>query len=358
MIDAIIVGGGLSALAMSKELEARGLSYRVFDDGLQRSSMVAGGVYNPVILKRFTLAWKAGEQMRTSLSLYRSLEREWGVPLDMRVPVLRRLHSAEEQNGWFEAMDKPGLGEFMSGTLEHRKVEGIQAPYGYGRVRESGWIDTAVLLTTWKAKLKEKNLLHSLTFDYNTLKIHEEKVVYEKVEARRVIFCEGYALKMNPYFSWLPLTGTKGELLIIYCDGLHLDFILKSSVFMIPLGNDLYKVGATYAWQDKTQLPTAEGKSELLAKLDIFLKRPYEVKEHLAGIRPTVADRRPLVGDHPQFRRVSVINGLGSRGVLVAPYAAGALARYLYDKEDLDPVINIYRFTKRYQNAVKEGTTF
>lgn len=345
-------------MAMSRELEERGLSYHVFDDSQQKSSMVAGGVYNPVILKRFTLAWKAGEQMRSSLSLYRTLEKEWGETFDLRVPVLRRFHSVEEQNGWFEAMDKPGLKDFMSEALEYRKIEGIEALHGYGRVIESGWIDTATLLKSWKNRLKGANLLHEETFDYNALEIHEDKVVYDGVEAGRIIFCEGYALTKNPYFSWLPLLGTKGELLIIYCKGLQLDFILKSAVFLIPLGNDLYKVGATYAWQDKTQLPTAEGKRELLNKLDVFLKRPYEVKEHLAGIRPTVADRRPLVGIHPQFKRVSIVNGLGSRGVLVAPYAAGSLARFLYDKEDLDPVINIHRFSKRYQKAVKEGTTF
>ena len=38
---------------------------------------------------------------------------------------------------------------------------------------------------------------------------------------------------------------------------LNLDVVVKTGIFIIPLGNDIYKVGATYNWEDKTNTPTA-----------------------------------------------------------------------------------------------------
>jgi glycine/D-amino acid oxidase-like deaminating enzyme len=44
--------------------------------------------------------------------------------------------------------------------------------------------------------------------------------------------------------------------------------------------------------------------------------------EHFAGVRPTVKDRRPLVGTHEYS---AILNGLGTRGVMLGPSMAKAL---------------------------------
>ena len=66
-VDYIIVGLGLAGLAFTKELDNNKKSYIVFEDNSQRSSIVAGGMYNPVILKRFTPVWNAIEQLEIAL---------------------------------------------------------------------------------------------------------------------------------------------------------------------------------------------------------------------------------------------------------------------------------------------------
>jgi glycine oxidase len=58
-LDYIIVGCGLAGVSFCEELRAHGKSFVVFDDQSQQSSIVAAGLYNPVILKRFTAVWKA-----------------------------------------------------------------------------------------------------------------------------------------------------------------------------------------------------------------------------------------------------------------------------------------------------------
>lgn len=108
----------------------------------------------------------------------------------------------------------------------------------------------------------------------------------------------------------------------------------------------MYRVGATYKWKDKTNAPTEECKLELLQKLNTFLKCPYEVVDHVAGIRPTVSDRKPLVGRHPEYKNMYLLNGLGSRGVMIAPMASMQLYALIEDKRALDPEMDLSRFTR------------
>ena len=124
--------------------------------------------------------------------------------------------------------------------------------------------------------------------------------------------------------------------------------MIKSSVFIIPIGEDLYRIGATYKWKDKTNNPTEEAKSELLEKLGELIDCDYELVDHIAGIRPTVTDRRPLVGQHPLHANLYVLNGLGSRGVMIGPYAASRLFRYIEYNEALPAEMDIARFKKKY----------
>lgn len=58
---------------------------------------------------------------------------------------------------------------------------------------------------------------------------------------------------LNPFFNKLPLDGTKGELLLVKAPNLNLD-VMKIFSFCFIIGNDLYKVGATYNWEDKTNM--------------------------------------------------------------------------------------------------------
>lgn len=348
MVDYLVVGLGLAGISFCEQLENHGKSYRVISDTSQQASLVAGGLYNPVILKRFTMAWKAREQMAMAMPYYKVLEEKLDTPLDIKIPVLRRFASLEEQNNWFAAMDKPNLDYFLSPTILQNANPSIDAPFGYGEVHYTGKVDTKKLITAYTAYLETKGWLQQEGFEYETLEVQSTRVRYKNLTAKKIVFAEGYGLKKNPYFNYLPLNGTKGELLTIHAPNLQEDRVIKSSVFIIPLGADLYRIGATYKWKDKTNTPTEEAQEELLDKLNIFLTCPYNVVDHVAGIRPTVADRRPLVGVHPKHPNVLLLNGFGSRGVLIAPYASGNLYQAMEYGKTLDPEMDIERFTKKW----------
>ncbi|MEX2350499.1 MAG: FAD-dependent oxidoreductase, partial [Flavobacteriaceae bacterium] len=300
MVDYILVGLGLAGIAFCEKLEAHKKSYIVFDAGKEASSSVAGGLYNPVILKRFTPAWNAADQIKRIDPFYRNLESKLGVKLDYKQPVYRIFHSVEEQNLWFEALDKPQLEPFLSQKIHPNKNKVVVAPFGFGEVLHSGRIDTATLLEKYRDYLLKQDKLIENSFEHHKLQV-SDALEYGSIKAKQIVFAEGFGLKHNPFFKNLPLVGNKGELLTIRAPELKLVTIVKSSIFIIPLGKDLYRVGATYNWKDKSVTTTKEAKEELLLKLDKIMKCSYEVVVQDAGIRPTVADRKPLVGRHPVY---------------------------------------------------------
>lgn len=344
MIDCIVVGLGLAGIAFCEELEAEGKKIIVFEDDSQKSSTVAGGLYNPVILKRFTPVWNADEQLEVALPFYEALEEKLQTSFDEKLPVMRRFAAIEEQNMWFEASDKPKLSKYLDTQLVINTNEAVDAPFSLGKVKETGRIFTGKLLKAYREYLQAKNYLRNESFQYEKLTIEDEFVQYQNIQAKKIVFCEGFGIKKNPYFSYLPLNGTKGELLFIKAPTLKIDYVLKSSVFLIPQGNDVYTVGATYNWTDKTNTTTEEAKSELVTKLSKLINCEYEIIAHVAGIRPTVIDRRPLVGIHPENPKLAVLNGLGTRGVMIAPTVAKQLYKHLEYQAELPNEINIKRF--------------
>src|SRR6056297_433882 len=311
MLDYIVVGLGLAGTAFCETLRRHNKRFVVFNDTSQRASLVAGGLSNPVILKRFTMAWKANTLMPVANSFYHELERTLEVKLISDLPVYRKFASIAEQNMWFEAADKPDLKSYLSPKLVSNGNQGLIAPYNFGKVMQASRLDTKVALSSYAAFLDKKSLLVSDSFDYALLKQKEGYVVYGSRTAKHVVFAEGFGLRQNPFFNYLPMQGSKGEYLIVKCPKLKEINAIKSSIFVIPLGNDLYKIGANYDRDTSTNLPTGNTKKELMKTLDSLLVCPYKVVGDEAGIRPTVKDRKPLVGQHPKYDGLFVLNGFG-----------------------------------------------
>ncbi len=344
-VDYIIVGLGLAGLAFAEELTKHNKSFIIFEDQSQHSSFVAAGTYNPVVLKRFNAVWDVQQQLAYALPLYKDLEQRLGQKFDYQLDIHRIFNSIEEQNNWFIACDKPVLCDYMHPVVMKNENTTIKAPFGFGRLTKTGWINTKALLQAYREYLFKKHQLLKERFDYTQLTFIDTSVNYQHITAKHIVFCEGFGMRQNPYFKELPMEEAKGELLTIHAPRLQLKSVLKGPVFVQPIGNDLYKVGATFNWEDKTSNPTAEAKEELLLKLQTMITIPFEVIAHEAGIRPTVKDRRPLVGIHKEHTQLAILNGLGTRGVLLGPSMAKALYEYLELAIALPKEISIERFS-------------
>ena len=134
--------------------------------------------------------------------------------------------------------------------------QSINAPFGLGSVTNTGKIDTKALLDAYIDYLQKRDLIVNECFEYSKVIFKEDCVKYKTITAKKIVFCEGYGVVKNPFFKNIPLKEAKGELLTIHSPNLNINYIIKSSVFIMPLGNDTYKVGATFNWTDKTLNPT------------------------------------------------------------------------------------------------------
>ena len=342
-VDYIVVGLGLAGINFVELLQKQGKSFVVFDSGENYSSWVSGGLYNPVILKRLTLSWNAAEQLARALPVYSAIEARLGKTFDHKLPVHKKFQSYEDLNNWTIATDKPHLKPYLNPTPISNAPKGVKVPFGMGQVLNTGKVDTAALMQAYAENLRERGLLISERLDYNQLDL-TTGVGYKNIQAKKIIFAEGFGLKQNPYFDSSKLKGNKGELLIVDVPDLKLDFVLKTDVFIIPLGGTRFSVGATYNWQDKTLDPTDEGKEKLLKALEKLIELDYTVVEHRVGIRPTTADRRPLVGVHPEYTQMAMLNGLGTRGIMIGPTVAHQLYEHLEHDQPLPEEIDIKRF--------------
>lgn len=344
----IIVGFGLAGMAIAKELEDKGHAFVVLDNASQVSSRVAAGVFNPVILKRFTPVWNADEQLDRLFPFYKDVSDRLGDDYVTFFETLKVFKSIEDQNNWFMACDNPLLEKYMEPKLQKEEIAGVQYYEGFGKVKGTGRVLVTKVLDDYKKYLSEKNQFLEIPFEHSQLKMNDVGVSYQDITAKKVIFAEGYGLKENPFFNYLPLTGTKGEMLFIKAPELKLTQQIKSSLFVLPMGDAIYWVGATFNWTDKTTQATKEGREQLLEKLNTMIDVPYEVVNQFGGIRPTVKDRRPLVGVHPKYPQLIVFNGMGTRGVMIAPTVAKQLYQHIETGKELPNEINITRFSELF----------
>jgi glycine/D-amino acid oxidase-like deaminating enzyme len=110
------------------------------------------------------------------------------------------------------------------------------------------------------------------------------------------------------------------------------------------LGDDRYRVGASYIRDYKHASATKKARIWLEDQLKKHVKLPFTVLNHGVGLRPTVPDRKPLLGQHPKHPQLACINGLGSRGVLWAPYAASLLTDSLFQGRLVPKEFDLRRF--------------
>ena len=343
-VDVLVVGLGLAGVAYIETLQRHDKSFHVFDQSSSGSSAIAAGIYNPTVLKRFNMTWKGDEFHRFSLPFYAQIARRLNTVIDHPSPIHKLFNNQAEHNQWMVAADRPDLSNFLLPAINKNLLNGVNTPHGYASLQHCGRINTSKLIAAYKASIQSS--LSEETFDYAALESGEDHVLYKGFKANYIVFCEGYAMVNNPYFKQLPLVGSKGQILIIKAPELKSLAILKGPIFIAPLGDDLYWAGASFEQQDKTLEITEKGKLWLRDKIAKMISVPFTIEKHLTHIRPTVKDRRPLLGAHETHPNIYLFNGMGSRGVLTAPLAAKWLFSSIEEGSALMEEVHIDRFKK------------
>ncbi|MDC7994314.1 NAD(P)/FAD-dependent oxidoreductase [Altibacter sp. HG106] len=342
-LDYIIVGLGIGGLALARRLEERGHSFVVFDTQEDGATAVAGGTINPVVLKRFKAVWKASEFFESAQHFYRDLQKDLSPEFLDEIPVRRILQSAEEQNDWLVASDSEQCKTFLRSQIAVNPYEAIKAPFGLGTVRNTLQLKTPLLLEGFRSYLQHQQRWVNESFAYDQLQRVEGVLQYKQWQAKRVIFCEGVGALRNPYFLPKNILPKKGEYITIRAPKLELDAVLKGPFFIIPLGKDTYRVGATFIHKDLSPTPTSGSLETLEKALIKMLHCNYEIIGRSVGMRPTVADRKPLLGWF-ETDQLCFMNGLGTRGLFMAPLLATWLLDALEGAQPLPTEVDLKRF--------------
>jgi glycine/D-amino acid oxidase-like deaminating enzyme len=322
----------------------------VVDKGLETSSSkAAAGIFNPVTGKRLVKTWQADHLFSFLQEYYTNLEKDLGVKFLHLLPIYRPYASIEEQNAWTAQTSSPDLIPYTdTQTHPQRYASYVHSPYGGLLIRQSGYVDLPLLLNAYKQFLKSQDAYRQEQFTQADVTYTATKVIWKDVAAKKILFCEGTYNHENPYFNWLPFNQVKGELLLVHIPGMVSDCIVSRGIFVLPLGGEIFKVGATYVWNDLSWQPTMEARAELTGKLQELIKLPFTIVNHLAGIRPASADRRPFIGLHPDNPVFGIFNGLGTKGVSLAPYFAQHFVEHLEQGKDLLKEVHINRYFSLY----------
>jgi hypothetical protein len=350
MIDFIIVGRGLAAGVIAHTLYEENISFNIIgDQNLSNCSKVAAGIWNPIVFKRLTKSWLANDIVPVLNKFYTDCEQRVNKKLITQRQLLKPFTEEQEKKLWLNKA-RIELSEFLDETIYDNNLPELvncKINNQYGIVKQSGNLNMPEFLRTTDLFFNDR-LLDEI-FDHAELKINSDHVSYKGIIAKNIIFCEGYLVKNNPFFNWAPLKPAKGEVLTINASGLKLkNQILNKNGFLMDLENGAFKVGATYEWQDLTEETTEKGLSELTAKLLQLISCNYTITDHQAGVRPSSSDRRPIIGSHPKHKNLFIFNGLGTKGVMLAPYFAKKFVNFYLQKEVLPNDVNIERFYSHY----------
>jgi len=349
--DYLIVGHGLAGSMLAHTLAATKNKILVIDQPkANAASMVAAGLLNPLAGKRFAKSWLADILVPYATRFYREVEQIAGQQFFHQKPILKLFSSVEEQNNWMGKSAGTHYGEFIKEVFTSLPPSAdINQEQGGIVIDKGGYLDVPLFLESLRQIRIEKQEILAETFQFETLQIHEAGVQYQDIQARQIIFCEGYQGAQNPFFSWLPFSLNKGELLDLETDFLPNEYIYNKAVYVLGIGENQWRVGATYNWRQVDEQLSSEGRDELELKVKNLLKKPFRVINHKVGIRPAVRDRRPLIGTHPAYPNVKFFNGMGSKGVMMAPYLAHHFGQVLQGEEELMKEVNILRYLTLYQ---------
>ena len=156
-----------------------------------------------------------------------------------------------------------------------------------------------------------------------------------------VVFCQGIAATDNPWFRDVEFKPAKGEILTVRVPGLAEDRVIHRRVWLAPLGHELFRVGSTYDWKQLDCELTQDGLEQILSRLKEFLRRPVEVVNHQAAVRPIHRNQYPVLGPHLVHSQLGFFNGLGSKGTLHAPFFADQFVRHLLHGEAIDADVDL-----------------
>jgi glycine/D-amino acid oxidase-like deaminating enzyme len=342
----LIIGAGLAGTCLAHQLIAKEHRVSLLDRGINHSTAIAAGMVNPMVFRRMNKSWRLDEFMKDATTFYIHIEKELGRSLFHPIVIRRMLSSEQERNYWIERSKLPEYQDYLTElTPEDESYSLAENQFGSGRLKSSFWVDAKVYYEQNLHYFEAKGNL--LKEDFDPLSFDENTLNYKGITYDKVVFAVGHQQVNTPFFKELPIQQTKGQTLRIQSAEMPENESLNRKCFVLPMGDQVFRIGATYEWDNPDLTPTEEAKHELIGHLGILGSYSYKILDQQVGVRPTVLDRRPILGEHHTIKNLYLFNGLGTKGYLMAPTLARELSDFMFEGIPLDKEISIERFYKK-----------
>lgn len=333
--DFIIAGQGLAGSLLAWFLLKRNKKVLVIDDDFpSSSSRVAAGIIHPITGRRLVKTWNADVLIPFASDCYLQIEKESASRFFFVTPILEIFTSTHHRNEWMTRSMEEDVKNY-AGKIFHpdELPPEINAPLGGILINNTGWLDVKAFLNALKSFIVHNGVFINEKVSEDDLFLEKNNVRWRDVTASKIILCDGYSALTKKYFNHLPFLPAKGELVIFRSNELSDQFILNQKIFILPLGENLFKAGSTFQWNDLSSRVTEEAKQFLTKEISKMIRCDFEIINQQAAIRPTTKDRRPFTGIHPELNQLGIFNGLGTKGVIMAPYFAKRFGDYLCKDE-------------------------
>lgn len=335
----MIVGGGIAGTFLAAECCRRGHQVTLYhDDAPGTASAVAAGLFN-VITGRFAAkSWQA-EKFLDALKAF--VKRDEWSEIERHfhfTPIYRPFKTAGDKNDWMAKSADQHYDHLAQPVDQPINPDQIINEWGGVMITAAGWCDVPELLGDLQAILERNfQLTKETNFQYEDL---------QSVDFDHLIFTQGAFGKDNPYWPDTQLQPLKGQIAKVQIPNFDPGFVISKGIYIIPIGNEQFIVGATYERNYDDVHANQLGEADITQSLNNAIRLPFTILEMKAGIRPTTPDRRPYLGTSRKADNVHFFNGLGTKGILQGPYFADLMARYIDGETTIPGEVELHRFLK------------
>ncbi|MCO6495627.1 MAG: FAD-binding oxidoreductase [Bacteroidetes bacterium] len=329
----LVVGQGLTGSVLALQLRERGHQVWIVDEDREyTSSKVAAGLFNPLVVGRLKITWNAEELFAHFNDFYTKIEKILDTSFFHPMPLLHLCKDIEEQNDWdvLAGTDKTAKwAEPYFGAIPSY----IHSTFGCFLVKKTGWVDLLLFLGKFKnLMISESRYIVDSPMIGKDITSENDGFLYRNMKFDRVFLCRGEFEREQPDFAHLPYNPVKGQLFNIETDFDLEPTIFHKQVFMLPTGKRTAIVGSTYTWNKMDYEVESKDTEFLKERLDDFLLGNYKITQVKAGVRPAFHYGRPMFAEHKEIKELYVLNGMGSKGVTLAPYFAEQLLNSIYGR--------------------------
>ena len=338
----LIVGQGLAGTTLAWTLLQRGRTFLIVDrEDPITSSKIAGGLVTPITGMRLTLNWRYEELQNEAVRFYRHKERVLGRRLYFPRPHLRLLRNEREAEIWERRQTEPELQKFIvksTGVDANR----IAAPFGGFQQRRAGFLDSAAFIEASRAHFQSLGAYEIGEVNEEDLDLGKTDVGWRGRRFSNVVLCQGWEVAKSRGFSWLPVDHTQGAVLSVRAETGETRRILNQGCWLMNRAGGQVLAGSTYETKfDQPHVADPNAVERLIGRLNAMVKGGIEVLGSQTAVRPGIKKNKGAIGRHPVHERLVLMNGLGSKGVLRAPFLARRLVDHLLDGSALEPEIDV-----------------